>query len=101
MEGCPQGTQVRDAINVISLHDKHGISLEESFTEAWNVWTKVNPLPGVLGRICPHPCESGCNRSTKDGSVAINKIERFLGDWGIEKNSRFQSMKTMQSVQKK
>jgi formate dehydrogenase major subunit len=44
----------------------------------------VNPFPATLGRICPHPCESGCNRSSKDGAVAINALERFLGDWGLE-----------------
>ena len=40
--------------------------------------------PATLGRICPHPCESGCNRAGKDGAVAINALERFLGDWGLQ-----------------
>ncbi|MBZ0266307.1 FAD-dependent oxidoreductase [bacterium] len=84
MDGCPQGTEVREAINTISLHEKHGISEEESFTRAWKIWTDVNPLPAVCGRICPHPCEDNCNRKEKDGSVSINKLERFIGDWGIE-----------------
>jgi NADPH-dependent glutamate synthase beta subunit-like oxidoreductase len=44
-----------------------------------------NPLPSVLGRVCPHPCESECNRKDKDSPVAINSVERFLGDWGIER----------------
>lgn len=45
--------------------------------------TEVNPFPATLGRICPHPCEAGCNRAGKDGPVAINALERFLGDWGL------------------
>ncbi len=45
--------------------------------------TNVNPFPATLGRICPHPCEAGCNRAGKDGAVAINALERFLGDWGL------------------
>ena len=80
---CPQGTEVREAINIINLREKHGISLEDAFDRAWEVWTSVNPLPAVLGRVCPHPCEAECNRKKKDGSVSINKIERFLGDRGI------------------
>ncbi|MDP8206451.1 MAG: NAD(P)-binding protein [Candidatus Electryonea clarkiae] len=85
MSGCPQGTLVRDALNIISLHEKHGISLEESFNQAWYKWTEVNPLPSILGRVCPHPCESECNRKEKEGdsAVSINQVERFLGDWGL------------------
>lgn len=36
-----------------------------------------------MGRICPHPCESGCNRIDKDDAVAVNQMERFLGDWAL------------------
>ncbi|HEY6099430.1 MAG TPA: FAD-dependent oxidoreductase, partial [Anaeromyxobacter sp.] len=36
-------------------------------------------------RICPHPCETDCNRKEKDGRVGINSVERFLGDWAIER----------------
>jgi NADPH-dependent glutamate synthase beta subunit-like oxidoreductase len=39
----------------------------------------------VLGRVCPHPCEASCNRKEKDSPVGINSVERFLGDWGIER----------------
>ncbi len=42
-----------------------------------------NPFPATMGRICPHPCESGCNRIEKDDAVAVNQMERFLGDWAI------------------
>ncbi len=43
-------------------------------------------VPAVMGRVCPHPCEDNCNRKEKDGSVAINCLERFIGDWGLEKS---------------
>jgi len=45
-----------------------------------------NPFPATMGRICPHPCEADCNRSDKDGAVAINSLERFIGDWAIAQN---------------
>ncbi|MCB2213141.1 FAD-dependent oxidoreductase [bacterium] len=84
MVGCPQGTPIRESLNMISLHEKHGITLEESFTLAWHNWANVNPFPSVLGRVCPNPCEDQCNRKSKDGAVGVNKVERFLGDWGLE-----------------
>ena len=43
----------------------------------------VNPFPATLGRICPHPCESHCNRGVRDEPLAINALERFLGDYAI------------------
>ena len=40
---------------------------------------ETNPLPGVLGRICPHPCQQACNRSSIDKApVAIRALKRFL-----------------------
>ncbi|MEZ5673009.1 MAG: FAD-dependent oxidoreductase [Thiotrichaceae bacterium] len=52
---------------------------------AWETLVKINPLPAITGRVCPHPCESACNRGFFDESVSIHSIERFLGDQAIEK----------------
>lgn len=38
------------------------------------------PLPGVLGRVCPHPCETACRRSEKDQPISICKLKRFAAD---------------------
>jgi heterodisulfide reductase subunit A-like polyferredoxin len=38
------------------------------------------PLPGVIGRICPHPCESECRRLEVDEAIAIRDIKRFVAD---------------------
>jgi NADPH-dependent glutamate synthase beta subunit-like oxidoreductase len=56
---------------------------EEAFAQAWSIIADVNPFPAVLGRVCPHPCEAHCNRGELDQPLAINAMERFLGDWGI------------------
>jgi ferredoxin len=37
-------------------------------------------FPGVMGRICRAPCETGCRRSKLDGAVAIQLIEREVAD---------------------
>jgi heterodisulfide reductase subunit A len=38
------------------------------------------PFPGVLGRVCPHPCEKACTRGEKDDPVAIRQLKRFAAD---------------------
>ncbi len=38
------------------------------------------PLPGVLGRVCPHPCEKVCRRAEKDQPISICKLKRFAAD---------------------
>ncbi len=47
---------------------------------AWDALIRDNPLPSVHGRVCYHPCETGCNRKELDSAVSIHAIERFLGD---------------------
>ena len=40
------------------------------------------PFPGVLGRVCIHPCEQACRRSglNKDEPICIKFIKRFASD---------------------
>lgn len=51
--------------------------------EAWQQLVNANPIPAITGRVCPHPCESGCNRGSYDEPLAIHSVERFLGDEAI------------------
>lgn len=37
-----------------------------------------NILPGVLGRICNHPCETKCRRGGYDQPVAIRNLHRYI-----------------------
>lgn len=78
---CPAGVEIQD---YMKLMDNRAF-----FDEAWRVLTRTNPFPSVTGRVCPHPCESGCNRVYMDASLNINCIERSLGDHGIEKGLTF------------
>ena len=82
---CPNSGDVRGWLGLIAQHEKLGISLEEAYDRAWQRLVQLNPFPATIGRICPHPCESLCSRASKDGAVSINAMERFLGDWGIER----------------
>jgi NADPH-dependent glutamate synthase beta subunit-like oxidoreductase len=38
------------------------------------------PLPGSIGRICPHPCESDCRRQEVEEPIAICDLKRFVAD---------------------
>jgi NADPH-dependent glutamate synthase beta subunit-like oxidoreductase/Pyruvate/2-oxoacid:ferredoxin oxidoreductase delta subunit len=83
--GCANCGDIRGWIGTVSQRAKTGLSREEAYTKAWQIITEVNPFPSALGRVCPHPCETHCNRSELDEPLAINAMERFLGDWAIEK----------------
>lgn len=37
-------------------------------------------LPGVLGHICPAPCEKGCLRARVDGAVSIRELHKGVAD---------------------
>jgi NADPH-dependent glutamate synthase beta subunit-like oxidoreductase len=83
--GCPSGTDIRGWLTTIAQAEAYGRTNEEAYKLAWEIITDRNPFPAVCGRVCPHPCEDGCNRLAKDGPVAINALERFVGDFGIDK----------------
>jgi NADPH-dependent glutamate synthase beta subunit-like oxidoreductase len=51
---------------------------------AFNRVTDANPFPAIMGRVCPAPCEDGCNRNEVEDHVGINSVEQFIGDYGLE-----------------
>jgi len=101
MAECPAGNDVRGWLNAISQHGKVGKSLDEALDTAFQMLAATNPLPSVLGRVCPHPCETDCNRKEKDQSVGINSVERFLGDWALERKLPLPSLAAPGSRQEK
>ena len=84
--GCANCGDIRGWIGIVAQRNKTGISREEAYARAWSVISAVNPFSATLGRICPHPCENQCNRSDLDEPLAINAMERFLGDFAIREN---------------
>jgi NADPH-dependent glutamate synthase beta subunit-like oxidoreductase/Pyruvate/2-oxoacid:ferredoxin oxidoreductase delta subunit len=81
--GCPSGADIRGWLTTIAQAEAYGRTNDEAYRAAWGIITDRNPFPAVCGRVCPRPCEDACNRSQKDGPVAINALERFVGDFGI------------------
>jgi NADPH-dependent glutamate synthase beta subunit-like oxidoreductase len=70
---------------LVGHHEKFGISEDDAIAQAFRLIVEKNPFPATTGRICPHRCESGCNRHQKDGGVAVGAIERYIGDIGLER----------------
>ena len=53
------------------------------YKEAINLIRKTNPLPGICGRVCYHPCEEVCRRLYVDESLSIARIKRFAADFAL------------------
>ncbi|RMF98408.1 MAG: FAD-binding protein, partial [Candidatus Schekmanbacteria bacterium] len=68
---CPAGISVQGYIALIA---------KGKYKEAYNLIMKNNPLPGVCGRMCHHPCESECRRGLVDEAISIRNLRRFLAD---------------------
>ena len=48
--------------------------------EAYAIIREKVPLPGVLGRVCIHPCEEACRRGQVNQPVAICALKRYAAD---------------------
>jgi len=51
------------------------------FKQALELVKRNLPFPGVLGRVCTHPCEAACNRGQIDEPIAICSLKRFVADY--------------------
>ncbi len=72
---CPAGEDAQAWIAKFDAGDLRG---------AWEALVAANPLPAITGRVCPHPCESACNRGQYDQPLAIHSLERYLGDMALK-----------------
>ena len=70
-QGCPAGVDIPRYIRLIS---------EGKFEDALAVIKEKIPFPGVVGRVCPHPCEIKCWRSEIDEPIAVNALKRCAAD---------------------
>ncbi len=96
---CPSGEDIRGYLNIVRGIEKPPVGADgkPSMTwqeYAWRRLTEANPLPSVMGRVCPAPCETGCNRNEVEDHVGINSVEHYLGDWAIENKLKFNAPET-------
>lgn len=87
---CPSGEDIRGWLNIVRGIEKpaEGVDWKEY---AFRRSTDANPFPSVMGRVCPAPCQDGCNRNQVDDFVGINAVEQFIGDSALEAGHKFES----------
>jgi len=68
---CPAGLNVQGYVQMVG---------QGKYEEALKIIMEDLPLPGVLGRICPHGCEDACRRCEVDDPVAIRDLKRLAAD---------------------
>ena len=71
---CPMNLDIRTYVGYIA---------DGKFAESLAAIRKKLPFPLSIGRVCPHPCESECNRGYKDEPVSICYLKRFVADHEI------------------
>ena len=76
---CPAGLDIRSYID---------LAAQGQYEKALEVIENKVPFPASVGRVCPHPCESACNRATYDTSIAISGLKRFIADKVASKGAR-------------
>lgn len=65
--GCPLHVDARQFLQLMVRKDLQG---------AWAVLRQRQPFPGIIGRICDHPCEAVCRRREAGGAIAVGALER-------------------------
>jgi len=77
---CPAGCDIPGFVAAIASHnDQRAIELIK----------QTIPLPGILGRVCPAPCEDECRRHGVDQPVSICALKRYAADKDVEQADRY------------
>ncbi len=59
-----------------------GLIAQRKFSQAMEIIRKENPLPGICGRVCTHPCEAKCMAGRGGGEpINIRALKRFVTDY--------------------
>ena len=60
----------------VDARGQNYLMAEDRPSEAYELVRSRNILPGVLGRICHHPCEAACRRNYYDEPIAVRPLHR-------------------------
>ncbi|CAK0742008.1 NAD(P)-binding protein [Gammaproteobacteria bacterium] len=85
---CPSGEDIRGYLAIVRKQEKPPAGMdwkEYAFLRS----TDANPFPSMMGRVCPAPCQDGCNRNEVEDFVGINAVEQFIGDNAIDSGYKF------------
>ena len=87
---CPSGEDIRGWLDIVRGIEKppEGVSMQEY---AFRRSTEANPFPSMMGRVCPAPCEEGCNRNHVEDFVGINSVEQYIGDTATKEGFNYEA----------
>ncbi len=85
---CPSGEDIRGYLNIARGIEKPPKDMKWQ-EYAFRRLTDANPFPSVMGRVCPAPCQTGCNRNVLEDFVGINAVEQFIGDSALQNDFAF------------
>jgi len=91
---CPSGEDIRGYLDIVRGIElpPEGVSMQEY---AFRRSTDANPFPSMMGRVCPAPCETGCNRNNVEDFVGINSVEQYIGDTAFKEGFKFDNSAEM------
>jgi len=75
IEACPASLDIPGYIELIK---------NNKFKDSLKLIRENCILPGVVGRVCTHPCEDACVRSDVDEPLAIRLLKRAAADFDIQ-----------------
>ncbi len=78
--GCPAHINIQAYVS---------LAAKGRYQDALRIIKDASPFPSICGRVCPHPCESECERDQIDQPVAIHSIERFIADLDLKADRRY------------
>ncbi|MEO5342353.1 MAG: NAD(P)-binding protein [Gammaproteobacteria bacterium SHHR-1] len=87
---CPSGEDIRGYLAIVRQQEKPPADMDWR-EYAFRRSTDANPFPSMMGRVCPAPCQDGCNRNDVDDFVGINAVEQYIGDTALEQGYKFQA----------
>ena len=77
---CPAGTDIPAYMEKIREND---------WDAAAEIIMRVNPMPMLTSRVCPHTCQSVCNQCEHGDPVSIHSVERAVGDYILANAGKF------------
>lgn len=74
---CPVNLDIRSYVGLIA---------DSQYARSLATIRERLPLPGSIGRVCPHPCETACNRQYLDEPISICFLKRYVADVELQQN---------------